>query len=246
MHLKAIFKTEIIKLFRRSNLLFIFLAIYLLITPVGRAYDAMREKVLTDPVELLLVLSESMAIFGMLLMAAFMVNNTGAEFQEGSYRRSIASGMKKTEFFSGKILLILFIGLCLIAGKICLYVIFGITMFRFPSGDLFWSLIHPQLIRFYSAMVFAGLFGFSFISVFKNRSVGLVFFPLWMLTEVFIFGFSLSEKTALNHNLFPGIAAWQIQSSSPPEQSVFIVFLGYLMLFIASSYFSIMLREVRK
>lgn len=246
MPLVAIIKVEYLKLFRRSNLLFIFLSLYLFITPVGRGFDALREKATASAGELLGVLSESMAIFSMLMMALFMVNNLGVDFHEGSYRRSIALGMTRKEYFSGKIFLVLLLGFGILLLKTFLFVVFGLALFNLPFNELLPALADLNMIYFFVGLAYAGFFGMAFMSVFRNRSIGLVFFPIWMLTEIFIMAFSLSGRAVINHNLFPGIAGWQLQTATNTEPVVYIVVIGYFAVFVLSTYFGLSLREVRK
>jgi hypothetical protein len=246
MPLIAMIKVEYLKLFRRSNLLFIFLSLYLFITPVGRGFDTLRENATVSAGGFLGVLSESMAIFSMLMMAVFMVNNLGVDFNEGSYRRSIALGMKKIEFFSGKVFLILLLSFGIILLKYCIYFVFGLALFKLPLTDLLLAFTDPNMIFFFVGLVFAGFFGMAFMTVFRNRSIGLVFFPIWMLTEIFVLAFSLSGRLGINHNLFPGIAGWQIQTTTNTEPIIYFVVIGYFSVFILSSYFGLTLREVRK
>ncbi len=158
----------------------------------------------------------------------------------------VALGMTKKEYFSGKIFLVLLLGFGILVLKSFIFIVFGLALFNLPFNELILALADINMFFFFVGLVYAGFFGMAFISAFRNRSIGLVFFPIWMLTEIFILAFSLSGRVVINHILFPGIAGWQLQTTTNTEPVVLIVVIAYFAVFTLSSYLGLTLREVRK
>ena len=243
MTFHQILHIEFIKLFRRSNILFFFLMIYVLNSPVFRATGAVREQPMMLSSAFFEILTDSVAIFGMLLLAIFLVNSIGNEFNEGSYRKSIAAGLKKSSFFYGKLFLILMPTLLIIFLVLLAYALFGIFAYDYSISNLFKGINVIKTLHAGIALYYAGLLGLFFISVFRNRTIGLVFFPFWTITEFFLYAFSHTERINIPHDFLPGAAGWQLFTSNGFEPKYLAIVALYSAICIIASFWALRLRE---
>ncbi len=244
MTFHQILHIEFIKLFRRSNILFFFLMIYVLNSPVYRATAAVREQpMMLSSAFFEIVTGSTLAIFGMLLLAIFMVNSIGNEFNEGSYRKSIAAGLKKSSFFYGKLFLILIPTLLIIFWILLTYSLLGIFAYDYSISNLLQGINIIKTLHVGIALYYAGLLGLFFISVFRNRTIGLVFFPFWFVPEFFLTVFSLTGRINIPHDFLPGAAGWQLFTSNGFEPKYLAIVALYSAICIIASFLALRLRE---
>ncbi|MFO8234678.1 MAG: ABC transporter permease [Bacteroidales bacterium] len=214
------FKIELVKLFRHSNVLFLFLIVYLNLTPISLSYQIVDSTTISD--DFFTNFSAHFAIYSLLIMAIFFVNSIGNDFSEGSFRKLIAMGLSKQSYLIGKILLIILFSLFILFLNVILYYILGILKFEYAFFDLTSSIPYAGIFNQTIALICAGLFGLFFITVFRNRIIGLVFFPFWVSIE---FYFKLMEqiKDLYFAKFIPGNALFNLYANPAFEFDSFII-----------------------
>ena len=245
MGLRTLLKIEYIKLFRRSNVLFFFLFLYLIITPIGRGLDLMQEEGLVNATEFYIGIVDSFSIFGMLLLAIFIVNSTGNEFNEGSYRKVLATGLSKKDFFTGKLFLMIIASLFVIFFSLLIYFAFGALTIKVSFYGLINGINPVSILNQFTALFLAGVFGLFFIAVFRSRTIGLVFFPFWFLTEWVVYLFGVTDTARIPSGFFPGVAGWSLYNSSNFDSGLFIIAVIIISIFLICAWSGLILREER-
>lgn len=234
---------ELLRLFRRSNVLFLFLFVYLLITPVGRAIDYNSSHLALSAEVFFNIISNSFSIFGLLMIALFMVNSVGNEFNEGSYRRMLAHGHTKQKYYIGKLMLILIIGFMVVIVVVLSYLTLGNWIADIQFSTLLSSIPLLKTINQFVALIYAGLFGFFFILVFRTRTIGLVFFPFWGITELMIYAMEKAGKIKHVSMFLPGLVGWNIFNSHTMNMQIVLVITMYSLVFLSASWCGLSLRE---
>ncbi len=237
----VLFRIEWIKLFRKSNVLFFFLSAYLIFTPVARGFDAINQGV--EARDLFLSIVNSFSVMGMVLMAVFVVNSVGNEINEGSFRKALATGLTKGDFFTGKIVLILLISLFIVFSTLLIYLLFGLLVFSMPLKDVLNVIGGLSVLNQLGGLMLAGLFGLFFIFTFRNRTIGLVFYPFWLITEFFVYLFGFKDYYGGFYEFFPGIAGWQLYNSTSFDIQNVIIVIIYSAIFLTSAWYGLVLRE---
>jgi len=245
MDLSTLLKIEYIKFFRRSNVLFFFLFLYLIITPIGRGLDMMQEGGVVNATDFYIGIAGSFSIFGMLLMAIFIVNSTGNEFNEGSYRKILATGLSKKDFFTGKFLLIIIAAFFVIFFSLLIYFAFGTLAIKASLYELINGINPVSILNQFTALFLAGIFGLSFIAGFRNRTIGLVFFPFWVFAELIVFLLDVTETARIPSAYFPGVAGWSLYNSSKFDSELFIIAAIFILIFLICAWSGLILREER-
>jgi len=180
----------------------------------------------------------------LLLMALFGVNSAGKEFSEGSYRRALALGLTKTDFFNGKLQAISILGFIIISFSFLMFLLF--TLFYTNNPFPFEISNIPFLSLFYKffALIYAGILGFTFIISFRNTSFGLVFFPVLMFTE-FILHISarMENNPSIFLNYMPGTVGWHLFNSNTFNLNAFGLVALYSIVLIVVGYLVLMIKE---
>lgn len=243
MTLVNLARIEYIKLFRKSNLLFFFLAVYLFITPIGRGYEEL--KVMDNPVagDFFMAMVNSFSIMGLLLMAIFMVNSTGNDFNEGSYRKGIAMGLSIQDYYKGKLLLSGFLSVFVILSVLLIYLIFAVLFLRTDAVDIAKGINPASILNQFIALTSAAYFGLFFIMFFRNRTIGLVFFPFWFITEFIVYLLDKSGTQRLFAEFFPGISSYELFTSPDLELQSLMVVIIYITIFLTMAWYGLSLRE---
>ncbi|MDD4385013.1 MAG: ABC transporter permease [Bacteroidales bacterium] len=233
-HIILPLKVEFIKLFRKSNVLFLLVLAYLYLTPISTLLQ--ETKTISNALELYTQSQISLSIISLLVMAIFFTNSIGNDFVEGSYRKLIAIGLNKKEYIIGKLLLTLLFSTLIFGMNLSLYLILGITKLdtslSMLSSHLTVALVLNQILSLFTA----GVFGFLFIAVFRNRVVGLVFFPLWLSIE---FTFRLMEyhsEIKILTTFSPGNALFNLYNTLNIEFIPLIIVVTTCILFITIIY----------
>lgn len=242
MTISQLFRIEFIKLFRRSNVLFFFLAIYVIITGYESGLSILREETEPLPIDLFKALSHGMSVWSLLFMALFMVNNIGNEIVEGTFRKNIAMGLSRRDYYLGKLILMVLFNFMVIS-----FLWFSYFLFVLLSNRLSVLQIEiPPLFIFtqFVSLSIAGLFGMCFIMAFRNRIIGLVFFPFWFVPEFFIFIMESSGRfgTSISDYL-PGVTAFKLFSGSSHSWHVLVIGIVIAVMFGIISWFGLRLRE---
>ncbi len=243
MYLRNLVHIEYLKLFRKSNLLFLFLAVYLFVTPIGRGYDELKiaENLSVD--DLFFAMVNSFSVMGLLLLAIFMVNNTGNDFNEGSYRKSLAIGLTHGNYMKGKVLLTGFLVLFVIISTLLLYFIFSIFFLKTGIEEMLYGIKLHSLLNQMIALSGAAFFGLFIIMVFRNRTIGLVFFPFWFITEFFVYAIDRSGTQRLYSEYFPGISSYELYTMPVFDVKTMAITLIYATLFLTAAWYGLILRE---
>ena len=240
---KILLQIELVKLFRRSNVLFFFLFLYLFVTPVGRGIDMLKREELPVSSDVFMIIVGAFAIFGMLAMALFMVNNTGNDFNENSYRKGIANGLSKAGYFSGKLIFMLIISGLILFFTFLVYFIFGFFSGNFSLHEMVRGVSLLSVFHQLVALLYAGSWGLFMIMVFRNRTIGLVFFPFWMFTEIIVYVFSKAGYLWSLHGFFPGIAGYQLYTQPDFNLLQLGVVIIWGTVFITAAWYGLELRE---
>lgn len=234
------FRIEKMKLFRRSNILFIFLIAYLYLTPFSAS---LRELSKNESLGILYSsLMNNLSIISLLIMSLFFVNSIGNDFTEGSYRKSLVMGLERKEYIFGKVILIFIISVIIFTLNILIYYI--IASYRTNIGIWGLTKVIPLIAPFNQiiALFCAGLFGLFIIVLFRNRVIGLVFFPFWFTIE---FGAKLLEakKNFPYTRFIPGNASFNLYNSSSFELANTIIVTSICLVFILSTWAGLEYRE---
>ncbi|MBW6497622.1 MAG: ABC transporter permease [Bacteroidales bacterium] len=243
MNFPALFKIELLKLFRKSNVIFFFLSIYLFVTPISRGLDEISKEKVVLAGDFYLSIVNSFSIFGMLLLALFIVNSVGNEINEGSFRKALAVGVTKYEYLKGKLILIVVISLFVVFCALLVFFLFGFFSFKIPFDGLLKGVIGLSILKQFLSLFYAGLFGLFLILTFRNRTIGLVFFPFWLITEFFVYLFGYSGEIKTFYEFFPGIAGWLFYTSPIFSIEQFLIVIIYSTIFVTSSWYGLVLRE---
>lgn len=243
MNISTIIKIEYTKLFRRSNVLFLFLFLYLMLTPIQMIPHQFIGDSSVNYFDLLKPTLRYISIFGMLLMAIFLVNNTGNDFNEGSYRKNLAVGLTKKDYFTGKLLLIFFFSIFVIVFTIFSYLLLGKLAYKLSLYSLFKEMMSVNLLNQFLALFNAGLFGLFFITVFRNRIIGLVFFPFWLITEFSAFLLEKSETLRLYTHFWPGQAGFNLYNSLVFDLEALLIIIVISIIFVTSAWLGLLWRE---
>ncbi|MDY0201520.1 MAG: hypothetical protein WC951_05095 [Bacteroidales bacterium] len=240
-HILTPLKVERIKLFRRSNILFLLILAYLYLTPLSNF--SLQTETIPNVLEFYTKLQIFLSPISLLAMALFFVNSIGNDFVEGSYRKLIAIGLSKKEYIAGKLLLTLLFSTLIFAMNLVLYFIYGITKLNASLPILLNNLTIAIVLNQILSLFAAGVFGFLIIAVLRNRTVGLVFFPFWLSIE---FGFRLFGKHAENEVLTtfsPGNALFNLYNTLNFELIPLIIVITTAILFITIIYQSLKHRD---
>lgn len=175
-------------------------------------------------------------------MAIFFVNSIGNDFNEGSYRKLIAMGLSKKSYLTGKALLVILVSIFIFFFNLTVYYTFGILNFDYAFIDLTRSIPYAGILNQIIALICAGLFGIFFISVFRNRTIGLVFFPFWLGIEFYL---KLMEqiKNLQFVKFIPGNALFNLYTKSTFESGTFIIVAFTGILFFIVSWIGLKYRE---
>ena len=244
MSLKTILSLEFTRLFRRSSLVFLFLAMYVLLTPIGRGVDQFRSNETYLLSELYQIIAGSISIFGMLFMALFWVNNIGNEFNERSYRKLLVLGVQKKEYLTGKLLMSLLLAMVFLAFTLIVYVSLAII---FTEETIFVALGSISMASMFNqllALYLPALFGLFIVIVFRSKTVGLIFFPFWFFTELFFYIQSMINHSNVFVGFLPGVIGWNMYNSHQlMEFKYYFAAIMYAVIFITSSWFGLKLRD---
>ncbi|TVQ09274.1 MAG: hypothetical protein EA361_15555 [Bacteroidetes bacterium] len=243
MSLRNLVHIEYLKLFRKSNLLFLFLAVYLFVTPIGRGYDELKIAESLSVDDLFLAMVNSFSVMGLLLLAIFMVNNTGNDFNEGSYRKSLAIGLTRGDYLKGKLLLSGFLCLFVIISTLLLYFVFSIFFLKAGIIEVLQGINFLSLLNQLIALSGAAFFGLFIIMVFRNRTIGLVFFPFWFITEFIVFLIDRSGTQRLFSVYFPGISSYELYTMQVFDVKSMAITLIYATIFLTAAWYGLTLRE---
>lgn len=243
MSVRELVHIEYLKLFRKSNLLFLFLAVYLFITPIGRGFDELKvaENLTVDI--LFFALVNSFSVMGLLLLAIFMVNNTGNDFNEGSYRKSIAIGLTRGDYLKGKLLLSGFLCMFVLVSTLLLYLIFSIFFLKAGFLEVLHGINFFSLLNQLIALSCAAFFGLFIIMVFRNRTIGLVFFPFWFITEFIVYLIDRSGTQRLFSVYFPGTSSYELYTMSAFDVKSMAITLIYATIFLTAAWYGLTMRE---
>lgn len=236
-----VYKYEKVKLFRRSNVLFILLVIYLYLTPLS---VSSREVSSNSSLEVLFgSMMSSFSVVSLLVMSLFFVNSVGNDFVEGSYRKSLAIGLSKKEYLLGKLVLVLMFSTAIFLVNFLIFLIvakFKINQ-NLPSVLEFVSIVIP--INQILSLFCAGLFGLFFIVLFRNRVLGLVFFPFWLSIEFIARIYGVKKKVFPYSDFFPGNASYNLYNSIDFDWKYFLVITIISFLFIICIWAGLEYRE---
>lgn len=213
-------RIEFIRLFRHSNVLFLFLAFHLLLSPLSLIHQIGNE---TLEINLYYeYFSKHFSIFTLMIVALFFVNSAGNDFTEGSYRKLIAMGMKRVEYIIGKFVLLLIMSIVVILLMIVLTFLFGVFSFDYSFSDLLEAFLPVSVLNQLMALTCAGLFGLFIIVLFRNRVIGLVFIPFWLSAEFSLRILSERDGTLQIVNYLPGNACYNLYSEISFHQALFL------------------------
>ncbi len=232
---------ELARLFRRSNILFFFLFVYVLLTPIGRFIDHTSHT--TNASIFYEGFVHSISLFSMLLMAIFIVNNIGNEFNEGSYRKMLVVGLEKKEYFAGKLILVVIIAFLVTVCCSALYFLLGLLVVEGSILDLLIGLSFCGVLDQFFGLIFIGLFGLFFIMVFRSRTIGLVFFPFWFFTEFFAYLLSKTNKNLIIADYLPGVLGWRLHNSRFDNDLQILMVIIFTTIFITAAWYGLALRE---
>ena len=246
MSLKNLIHIEYLKLFRRSNLLFLFLTIYLFITPLTRAYDKISriESASVTVDDFFVAMVNSFSVMGMLLLAIFMVNNTGNDFNEGSYKKNLAFGLSPGDYMKGRLMLSGALIAFVMLATLLLYFIFSFIYFDTGFINVLRAVNIYSLINQAFALISAAGFGIFFIMVFRNRTIGLVFFPFWFITEFIVYLLDRSGRIRLLSEYFPGASAYDLYTFIGFDITLLAVVIIYITIFFTGAWYGLLLRRV--
>lgn len=234
-------KVERIKLFRRSNILFLLILAYLYLTPLSNF--SLQTETIPNVLEFYTKLQIFLSPISLLAMALFFVNSIGNDFVEGSYRKLIAIGLSKKEYITGKLLLTLLFSILIFVMNLALYFIFGTTKLNASlsilSNHLTVALILNQILSLFTA----GVFGFLIIAVFRNRVIGLVFFPLWLSIEIAFWFFEYRAENKILTTFSPGNALFNLYNTLNIEFMPLIIVVTTCILFLTIIYQSLKHRD---
>ena len=236
---------ELLRLIRRSNVIFLFLCAYVLITPVGRALDQTLIQQDAPAILFYSMIINSTAPFALLLSALFMVNNVGNELQEGALRKLLSLGLTKNQFLTGKFVLVCLLSLIVIFSILLTSFGLGLLLVRTPFYDLLQSVSFIQLFNMVSSLIAAGMFGLSCILLFRSRAIGLVFFPFWASTELVFYLLAKAKKLPGFIHKLPGQLFWQTFNSHSIEPFSLFVLGLYTGLFFLLAWAGLYMRDVR-
>lgn len=245
MSWKNVIYVEYLKLFRRSNLVFLFLAAYLFITPIGRGFDELKAAETITSTDLFFAMVNAFSFMGLLLLAIFMVNNTGNDFQEGSYKKCLAIGLSQQAYFLSKLGLSAFLGLFVISSSLIVYFVFSIFLFKAGFGATVLGISWYSLLNQLVALFGAAFFGLFMIMVFRNRTIGLVFFPFWFFTELIVYIIDRSGARNLFSSYLPGVSFYELYTLPVFDLKVMAIAVIYVTLFLTSAWYGLVLREIR-
>lgn len=243
MFYKTLFYLEYIKLLRKSNILFLFLAIYLFATPIGRGFDEINSAEQLSAEDIFIAMVNSFSIMGLLLLSIFMVNSIGNEFSEGSYRKNLAMGLTKTDYMKGKIMLILFLLLFIIVSTLVIYFIFSFFFLKSSFLEVFKAINLVSILNQSTALLGSSFFGLFIIMVFRNRTIGLVFFPFWFVTEFIVFIVNRSGNSRLISDYLPGVSFYGLYIKQMFDMHSFSIAVIYATIFFVSAWYGLELRE---
>lgn len=238
-------RLEIIKLFRMSNFVLFFLFLTFFLPQAGTMESVARISGLFEP-NLFSAYFAKVCAGALLLMALFGVNSAGKEFSEGSYRRALAMGYTITDFYLGKLQAISIFAILILLFTFIMFMLVGFAepklAFSFDLATIpFFSLAYK-----FFALFFAGVLGLTFIIVFRNTSLGLVFFPMLLIAEIFLNMIAKIEKqTDSIVNFMPGTVGWHLFNTNDFDAKAFSMVAFYTIFLIGLSYWRLNTQELR-
>ena len=242
-HILLPLKIELVKLFRKSNILSLLVFGYLYF---GMLYTISQEtKATPSELDFYTNLQIILSPIGLLVMALFFVNSIGNDFVEGSYRKLIALGLSVKEYLVGKLMLILLFAALILLSNTALFYLFGMVKLNSSTPVLLGCITIPSIVNQTIALFTAGVFGFLFVAVSRNRVIGLVFFPLWLSFE---FVFRLMEyrsDTKLLTTFSPGNALFNLYNTTNADAKPLLVVLITGIVFVTTIYLSLKYRDVK-
>ena len=176
---KKITSIEFLKLKRRGN--FILLALMLLVYIGGSAieiYQFEKGQNIISFVKTMNSMAESLIGF---FLVIFIIMNIGNEYSEGTLRKNIIDGYTRSQFFTGKLLLLLVITIgAYILGKFTL-LIGGVVLNNFQNVL---ALFTPSfLINSFIKLLYSGIFALCLIYLTRNTTISIVIYFIWGTIE---------------------------------------------------------------
>jgi len=239
----VLLKIEAYKLFRSSNFVLFFLFLTFFMPSFSSIARIARMSGLSEP-DFFSGYYASICAGALLLMALFGVNSAGKEFNEGSYRRALALGYSKTDFFLGKLQAISIFGLLIISFTFVMFVLIGLFE---PSNPYYFQLSRIPFLSLgfkLFALFYAGILGFTFINSFRNTSFGLVFFPVLMFTEITLHIMARLENNLGSFvNYMPGTIGWHLFNANTFNPKAFGLVALYSIVLVVVGYWVLMIKE---
>lgn len=190
MKMASIIRTELLKLTRWGN--YILLALMVLMD-IGLSvlffYQFSGSSNVTDPSGFIdigqQILGAQSSLAG-LLIGIFIIMSVGREYKDGTLRKNIIDGFTRSDFFSGKLIIMLFcVTLAFLLGMLSL-LIGSVSLGKID--DLVQILNAPFLINFFIKLLYSALFAFFLIFLFKKTTIGIVMFFVWGIIESILTG----------------------------------------------------------
>lgn len=121
--------------------------------------------------------------FGSFMFSIFIIQNVAIDFKHGMLSRHLTEGYSKRDYFAGKILLILFLGLLFSAIYLFLHAVMFL-MFHSLGEEIFWLHIDLMLyFKIYLVFVFYALAGLLSVMLFKKSLVSALLFAAFLVME---------------------------------------------------------------
>lgn len=237
-------RLEIIKLFRMSNFVLFFLFLTFFLPQSSTMESVARISGLFEP-DLFSAYYAKVCAGALLLMALFGVNSGGKEFSEGTYRRALAMGYTKTDFYLGKLQAISIFAILILFFTFMMFMLVGLTepnlTFSFDLAIIpFFSLAYK-----FFALFFAGVLGLTFIIMFRNTAFGLVFFPVLMFVEIFLNMIARIENQINSFvNYMPGTVGWHLFNTNDFDVKAISIVAFYTIFLVGLSYWRLNKQEM--
>lgn len=238
-------KIELIKLFRMSNIVLFFLFLMLFLPQESTTIRVSKMAGLFEP-NLFSAYYAKVCAGALLLMALFGVNSAGREFSEGSYLRTLAMGYTKTDFYLGKLQAISIFSILILLFTFIMYILAGYTEPQLPFLFDLSSIPLLSLANKFFSLFYSGVIGFTFIILFRNTSLGLVFFPVLLIVEIVMHVLArIENQTNSFISFMPGTVGWRLFNSNDFDTKALSIVVLYTIILIGLSYWRLMKKDMR-
>ncbi len=184
--MKKMLKMLHVELFKCNNkTAYILIGLFVYITfgfPITSTFDLPTAEEVMEVIKLMNFCGAEIA-FSSFMFSVFIIQSVAFDLRYGMLSRHLTEGYRKNDYFTGKILLILFLGLLFSPTFLLLHAL-NFLAFHPLGKEVFWLHIDLALyLKVYLIFVFYALGGLLSVMLFKKSLISALLFAAFLLME---------------------------------------------------------------